>query len=125
MKYHLSNKPGLEQIRSRIKCYHFSVIPLPHHGSTWPLTLTPKLHTLHLLHFIVQTRVTRTTWLSRRLGTTVFVLGRHVLSQIFCYYEEERMLEDNLVTLLYNLGLLSFLLFFSSLFLGHRILTSS
>lgn len=35
-KTHLSSIPGLEQNRSRIKCYHFSIIPLPHHVSTWP-----------------------------------------------------------------------------------------
>lgn len=98
MKYRLSNRPGWEQNRNRIKRYHFFIFPFSYCGSKKPSdSYPPKLHIIHLLNFIVQTWVTEPTWLWRRLGIAAFVLGRHVLPQIFCNCgeREERILENN------------------------------
>lgn len=57
MKYHLSNKPGLEQNRSRVKCYHFSIIPLSHHEVTLHpgLSLSPWSY----IHYICSVSLSR------------------------------------------------------------------
>lgn len=103
MKYHLSNNIGLEQNRSRVKCYHFSIISLPYHGSK-----QPHCHP-EVTHYICSVSLSRPEshhhpgcqggWELQSLFWVDMCCPKYSVTM-----QEERMLRDNQGSRLYHFG---------------------
>lgn len=122
MKYHLSNSIGLEQNRSGIKCYHFSIISLPYHGSKQPHS-HPEV-----TYYICSISLSRPKshnqpgyqggWELQSLFWVDTCCPKYSVTM-----EEERMLRDNQGSRLCHFGFL-FIVVLLLFILRHRILTS-